>query len=340
MAKGIASYSYEGLQELMEQWGQPRFRAKQLVQWLYQRGATSYDDMSNLPAALRERLAKEAPLRRAAIVDKRNSSDGTRKYIVRFHDGTTAEMVAIPARGRLTVCFSTQVGCSMGCVFCATGKEGFTRNLMPGEIVDQILLAQDDMGMRVTNLVGMGQGEPFLNYQNTLAALRLINSPDGLNIGARKITVSTCGVLAGIEKFSHEPEQFGMAISLHSALQPTRDVLMPAMRKQSVAALKKAVHDYQEESGRRVTYEYVMIDGINDDEDHLRAFIQFCRGTLCHVNLIPLNIVEGSVLQPSTEETMQRFASELEKRGIETTIRNSRGADIAGACGQLKNQGR
>lgn len=337
MAQGIEAYSYEGICDLMKAWGQPRFRAKQVVQWLYQKGVSSYDEMSNLPAALKERLSEEAPLHRAQIVDKQVSEDGTRKYIVAFADGASAEMVAIPADDRLTVCFSTQVGCAMGCIFCATGKEGFTRNLLPGEMVDQILIAQKDMGVRVTNLVGMGQGEPFLSYDNVLAAMRFANSPDGLNIGARKITISTCGILSGIRKFAQEPEQFTMAISLHSAVQKSRDVLMPSMVHQSLTDLKRDIRDYQAASGRRVTYEYVMIDGLNDDDEHLSALADFCRGTMCHVNLIPINEIEGSVLQPSGEKAVKRFISELEKRGIEATLRNSRGADIAGACGQLKN---
>lgn len=337
MAHGIGAYSYEGICELMKEWGQPRFRAKQLVQWLYQKGVDSYDEMSNLPASLKARLNEEAPLERATVVDKRVSKDGTRKYIVRFSDGASAEMVAIPSQDRLTVCFSTQVGCAMGCIFCATGKEGFTRNLLPGEMLDQIIIAQKDMGVRVTNLVGMGQGEPFLNYDNVLAAMRLANSPDGLNIGARKITISTCGILSGIRKFAAEPEQFTMAISLHSAIQKSRDVMMPSMVHQTLRDLKQDVLAYQKESGRRVTYEYAMIDGLNDDDEHLGALIDFCRGTICHVNLIPINAIEGSVLEPSKEATVNRFLKELEKRGIEATLRNSRGSDIAGACGQLKN---
>lgn len=337
MAQAIESYSYEGIADLLKSWGQPRFRTKQLVQWLYQKDAATYDDMTNLPAALRERLKEEAPLHRAEVVDKRVSTDGTRKYIVRFADGAAAEMVAIPSRDRLTVCFSTQVGCPMECVFCATGREGFTRNLLPGEMVDQILIAQKDMEMRVTNLVGMGQGEPFLNYDNVLAAMRFINSPDGLNIGARKITVSTCGVLPAIAKFGRESEQFGLAVSLHSAIQETRDAIMPAMENQRLDSLKKTLRTYQDDSGRRITFEYIMIDGFNDDEEHLRALGNFCRGLLCHVNLIPINDVEGSELKPSSPETIKRFLAELEKRGIEATLCESRGSDIAGACGQLKN---
>lgn len=340
MGKEIKAYSYEGIGELMKQWGQPRFRAKQVVQWLYQKGVSSYGEMSNLPASLRERLQNEAPLLPAEVIDRRVSKDGTRKYVVRFHDGCATEMVAIPSRDRLTVCFSTQVGCAMGCVFCATGKEGFTRNLLPGEMVEQVLIAQEDMGARVTNLVGMGQGEPFLNYDNTMAALRLFNAADGMNIGARKITVSTCGVLPGIKKFASEPEQFTLAVSLHSAIQFSRDVLMPTVANQRLADLKKALQAYQGESGRRITFEYIMIDGVNDDEEHLHALMSFCRGLSCHVNLIPINAVDGSLFQPSADATVAMFLEGLERRGIEATLRASRGSDIAGACGQLKNLGR
>lgn len=340
MGDEIKSYSYEGIQKLLIRLKEPKFRAKQIVQWLYQKGVSSYDEMSNLPAALREKLKEEAPLHPSTIVDKRVSSDGTRKYVVRFHDGAETEMVGIPSKGRLTVCFSTQVGCPMGCTFCATGMEGFTRNLLPGEIVDQVMLVQEDFGVRVSNVVGMGQGEPLLNYDNVLAALRYLNSPDGLNIGARRITISTCGLLQGIAQFAKEPEQFTLAISLHSAIQETRDDIMPAMMNQTLPSLKKAVQKYQDESGRRVTYEYIMIDGVNDDMAHLKALVQFCRGTLCHVNLIPANGVEGTGYEPSSSDASALFMKELNSRGIEATIRESRGSDIAGACGQLKNSKR
>ena len=199
--KNIKSYAREELADLFEEWGQPRFRVQQIVKWLYQRGVTSYDEMTDMPKTLRARLAEQAPLNAPELLDKRVSRDGTRKYVWTFEDGKGVETVAIPSRERnmngepqrLTVCFSTQVGCAMECAFCATGKEGFSRNLTPGEMVDQILFSGKDMDMRVSNVVAMGQGEPFLNYDNTLAALRFINSKDGLHIGARHITVSTCG---------------------------------------------------------------------------------------------------------------------------------------------------
>lgn len=337
MKTEIKSYSYEGLQRLMKDLGVPSFRTAQLVQWLYQKHATSYEDMTNLPKQLRATLSEEAPLYAAKVVDKQISSDGTRKYIIAYEDGCMTETVAIPSRDRLTVCFSTQVGCAMSCAFCATGKEGFSRNLLPGEMVEQVLIAQEDMGMRVSNLVGMGQGEPFLNYESVLAALRFINSKDGLNIGARHIAVSTCGVLKGIEAFGHEPEQFTLAISLHSALQVTRDALMPKMERQPLRQLKNAIRSYQKNSGRRVTFEYLLIDGVNDDEDHLEALVKFCKGLMCHINIITLNKVDDALFQPSEPAVVQWFLEGLQNAGIEATLRESRGKDIAGACGQLKN---
>ena len=191
---------------------------------------------------------------------------------------------------------------SYGLHVLRNGKEGFTRNLLPGEMVDQVMLVQEDFGERVSNVVGMGQGEPLLNYDNVLAALRFLNSPDGLNIGARRITISTCGLLQGIDQFAREPEQFTLAISLHSAIEETRDDIMPALMNQKLPALKRAVQRYQEELGRRVTYEYVMINGVNDDTEHLKALVHFCRGTLCHVNLIPVNGVEGTGYAPSASD--------------------------------------
>lgn len=342
--KNIKSYAREELADLFEEWGQPRFRVQQIVKWLYQRGVTSYDEMTDMPKTLRAHLAEQAPLNAPELLDKRISRDGTRKYVWTFEDGKGVETVAIPSREknmhgepqRLTVCFSTQVGCAMACAFCATGKEGFSRNLTPGEMVDQILFSGKDMDMRVSNVVAMGQGEPFLNYDNTLAALRFINSKDGLHIGARHITVSTCGVIPGIERFSQEPEQFTLAVSLHSAVQDTRDQLMPKMKDMTLQRLKEALASYSNLSGRRVSLEYLLLKGVNDDEQHLESLITFCEGLLCHINLLPFNAVEGSFFQPSSKHQRSIWLERLEQARIEATVRDSRGSDIEGACGQLK----
>lgn len=323
----------------MKELGQPSFRAQQLTEWLYQRHASSYDEMTNLPAALRAALSERFPLTTPEIVNRQVSRDGTRKYLIEFDDGIRVETVAIPSRGgdRLTVCFSTQAGCAIGCAFCATGREGFARNLTPGEIIDQVLIAQDDMGKRVTNVVGMGQGEPFLNYDNTMEALRILNNKKGLEIGARHISVSTCGILPGIERFSEEPEQFTLAVSLHAARQGVRDLLMPNVARFKLGNLKSALQEYIAKTNRRVTLEYIMIDGVNDADEDLKALQKFCANLLCHVNLIPINAIEGSVFQPSEPETINRWLNAIQKKGTEATLRDSRGSDIDGACGQLKN---
>lgn len=339
MDKPIKTYALSELPSLMKELGQPSFRAQQLTEWLYQRHASSYDEMTNLPAALRAALSERFPLTTPEIVNRQVSRDGTRKYLIEFDDGIRVETVAIPSRGgdRLTVCFSTQAGCAIGCAFCATGREGFARNLTPGEIVDQVLIAQDDMGKRVTNVVGMGQGEPFLNYDNTMAALRILNNKKGLEIGARHISVSTCGILPGIERFSEEPEQFTLAVSLHAARQGVRDLLMPNVARFKLGNLKNALQEYIAKTNRRVTLEYIMIDGVNDADEDLKALQKFCANLLCHVNLIPINAIEGSVFQPSEPETINRWLNAIQKKGTEATLRDSRGSDIDGACGQLKN---
>lgn len=339
MDKPIKAYSLKELPDVVKALGQPSFRAKQLAQWLYIHHVSSYNEMTNLPAALRTALAERHPLHAAQLVEKRVSSDGTRKYLVQFHDGICVETVAIPSRSedRLTVCFSTQAGCSMNCAFCATGQAGFERNLLPGEIVDQVLLAQTDMKRRVTNVVGMGQGEPFVNYENTLAALRILNDSKGIGIGARHISVSTCGIIPGIERFAQEPEQFTLAVSLHAARQSVRDLIMPSVAKYSIRDLKHALTEYTKQTNRRVTLEYIMIEGVNDTEADLSALNSFCTNLLCHVNLIPINTVPGSAFQPSSRETIKLWVESIHAHGKEATVRDSRGSDIEGACGQLKN---
>lgn len=291
--------------------------------------------MTDLPAALRDRLEHEWRVGGAEVAERQVSCDGTRKYLVRFDDGAAVETVGLPAGDRLTVCFSTQAGCGMGCRFCATGQGGLERNLAPGEIVDQVRMVAEDFGRRVSNAVGMGQGEPFANYDATLAALRLLGSKDGLGIGARHLTVSTCGLLPGIRRFAAEPEQYTLAVSLHSAVQPTRDELMPAMRSQPLKDLRTALMSYGRVTGRRPTLEFALIAGVNDTDDELEALIAFCRGMLCHVNLIPINPVSDTRFQRATAVRVQVFLQRLTSAGIEASIRAERGTDIAAACGQL-----
>lgn len=345
MSTPIKSLSFEQIYELCERLGQPRYRADQLIQWLFVKQATSYDEMTNLPKAFREELAKDYPLIPAQLIDKQISRDGTQKYCFELADGARVESVGIPVYKddsdelqSLTVCFSTQAGCPMRCQFCATGEEGFLRDLSSGEMVDQVAFIQDDFDARVSHVVSMGQGEPFLNYDAVTDALDLLNSKKGFGIGARHITVSTCGIILGIERLADDPHQYTLAVSLHSAQQVVRDMLMPRCSAQPLPQLKQALQDYQAKTSRRVSFEYLMIQGVNDTEEALQALIEFSRGIMCHVNLIPLNAVEHSAFKPSSKDTIDHWKKTSSRVGIETTIRNSRGSDIDGACGQLKNK--
>ena len=339
MGKPIKAYSLASLENLMAELKMPKFRAMQIAEWVYGKHARSYGEMTNLPAAMRENLTESHPLLAPEVVDKQHSSDGTRKYLLKFTDGALAETVALPAEdGRLTVCCSSQSGCAMRCAFCATGKAGLTRSLECGEIADQLIVVQEDMGERITNVVVMGQGEPFANYENVLAALRIINHPKLFGIGARHIAISTCGLTGGIARLAEEPEQFTLAVSLHSAIQEKRDELMPSMRNEDLFALKSALISYTEKTGRRFSFEYALMKGINDSEEDLSELISYCRSLLCHINLIPLNEVAGSSFEPVSPACMGDWRAALERAGIQATVRKSRGADIAGACGQLANR--
>lgn len=318
--------------------GEPAYRARQLTRWLYRREAGSFEEMTDLPVRLRERLSAEFGVSRPELARRQVSADGTRKYLWRLADGVTVESVGLPAEDRLTVCFSTQAGCAMGCAFCATGRGGLVRSLSPGEMADQVALVGLEFGARVSNAVAMGQGEPFAAYDAMLAALRIMNSPDGLGIGARHITVSTCGLVAGIRRFADEREQFTLAVSLHSAVQSTRDELMPGVRGIPLAVLRDAIAQYAGTTGRRPTLEVALLAGVNDSADELAALVAFCRGLLVHVNLIPANPVEGVGFARASERRAREFAETLESAGVETTLRAERGADIDAACGQLRQR--
>lgn len=337
-AAGIKSLDRSGLEGLIADLGQPKFRAKQLERWLYGRGARSFDEMTDLPAGLRDTLAGQLALPSPIVRQRQHSSDGTVKYLLELADGATIETVGLPAGDRLTVCFSTQAGCAMGCAFCATGVAGLTRDLGPGEMVDQVRLVADDFGRRVSNAVAMGQGEPFANYAATLGALRFLNAAEDVGIGARHITVSTCGLIPGILRFAEEPEQFTLAVSLHSAVQATRDRLMPGVRGMALPALREALVTYAEKTGRRPSLEYALIAGVNDSAEQLTALVRFARNLLVHVNLIPVNPISESAFARSADERVTTFQRELHMSGIEVSVRTERGADIDAACGQLRQR--
>ena len=334
----LKSLSHKEIAALVEELGQPKFRVKQIEDWLWNKNVSSFDEMTNLSKDLRAQLAEKVSLNPVTEVARQVSEDGSRKYLLQFADGTTVECVGMPNKNKLAVCVSTQAGCGMKCAFCATGAAGLTRSLFASEIYQQVMHVRDDFNTRVTSVVMMGQGEPFANYDATLAALRKLNNPAGLGIGARHLTVSTCGVIPSIMRFAKEPEQFTLAVSLHSAVQQTRNVLMPGVKKFSLLNLYSAMGEYVNITGRRPTYEYALISGVNDTNDELEALCDFCRETLCHVNLIQLNDVEGSRFRPSTPQRAEEFVRRLGSVGVEATIRNSRGADIDAACGQLKQR--
>lgn len=337
-SRDIRLLTLEELQDLVKELGQPAFRAKQLNEWIHDKNVCSFDEMTNLPAALREKLSERFSFNVPVELVKQVSKDGSRKYLLQFSDGVSVETVGMPNRNRLAVCISSQAGCAMGCAFCATGLAGLSRSLTAQEMVDQVLHVARDFGERVTSVVFMGQGEPFANFDATVQALRILNDPDGLAIGARHLTVSTCGVIPGIRRFAELPEQFTLAISLHSAIQGTRNQLMPGVKKYTLLRLHEAIQLYVEKTGRRPTYEFAMIDGINDTNPEMQALVDFCAGTLCHVNLIQLNNIPDSPFRPSPIEKVESLQRRLTMHGVETTIRNSRGSDIDAACGQLKQR--
>ena len=337
-SRDIRLLTLEELQDLVKELGQPAFRAKQLNEWIHDKNVCSFDEMTNLPAALREKLSERFSFNVPVELVKQVSKDGSRKYLLQFSDGVSVETVGMPNRNKLAVCISSQAGCAMGCAFCATGLAGLSRSLTAQEMVDQVLHVARDFGERVTSVVFMGQGEPFVNFDATVQALRILNDPDGLAIGARHLTVSTCGVIPGIRRFAELPEQFTLAISLHSAIQGTRNQLMPGVKKYTLLRLHEAIQLYVEKTGRRPTYEFAMIDGINDTNPEMQALVDFCAGTLCHVNLIQLNNIPDSPFRPSPIEKVESLQRRLTMHGVETTIRNSRGSDIDAACGQLKQR--
>ena len=337
-SRDIRLLTLEELQDLVKELGQPAFRAKQLNEWIHDKNVCSFDEMTNLPAALREKLSERFSFNVPVELVKQVSKDGSRKYLLQFSDRVSVETVGMPNRNKLAVCISSQAGCAMGCAFCATGLAGLSRSLTAQEMVDQVLHVARDFGERVTSVVFMGQGEPFANFDATVQALRILNDPDGLAIGARHLTVSTCGVIPGIRRFAELPEQFTLAISLHSAIQGTRNQLMPGVKKYTLLRLHEAIQLYVEKTGRRPTYEFAMIDGINDTNPEMQALVDFCAGTLCHVNLIQLNNIPDSPFRPSPIEKVESLQRRLTMHGVETTIRNSRGSDIDAACGQLKQR--
>ena len=333
---------FPALQSLLAGWGEPAYRARQLWEWLYVHLATDFDAMTNLPRSLRERLAAEATVGVPESVDTMRSSDGeTRKDLLRLEDGETVETVLMCYQERRTTCISTQVGCSIGCVFCATGQMGFRRNLTSGEIVAQVLhfarILRDE-GERLTNVVLMGMGEPFLNYEASLDAIRRLTDPQALNLGQRHITLSTVGVVPGIKRMAGEGLQITLAISLHAATDSLRDQLVPINRRYGLDALFESCHYYGERTGRRVSFEWALIAGVNDTPQQAQALAARLEGLRAHVNVIPLNPTRGYSGQPSSRAALDAFAAQLRRYRVPYTVRLRRGVDIQAGCGQLRQR--
>ena len=316
--------------------GEPAFRGKQVFSWLH-RGAASYDDMTNLPKALREKLAAEYPFTVPAVERKQVSAqDGTIKYLWRLGDGNCVESVLMRYHHGNTVCISSQAGCRMGCAFCASTIAGKVRDLTAAEMLDQVLFTQTDSGAEVSNIVLMGIGEPLDNFDNVLRFLELVNHPDSMNIGMRHISLSTCGLVPGIRRLSELGLQLTLSVSLHAPDSETRSKIMPVNRAYDVEELFTACHDYFKKTGRRISFEYAMIDGVNDHDWQADLIAQRLRGMPGHVNLIPLNEVRESPLKPSRR--VAEFQRRLERQGVTVTVRRKLGGDIDASCGQLRRK--
>ncbi len=334
----LVGLSLPELAQLVAEAGEPAYRAVQIADWVYRRGALSWEDMTDLPGRLRQRLAAVYAISLPQPVQEHTARDGTRKYLLRLADGETVEAVAIAEGGRLTACISSQVGCAVGCPFCATGQAGFRRQLVSGEIVGQVMVLQKRLDRKFSNIVFMGMGEPLLNYENVLAAVGVINHQRGLGVGARRITLSTAGVVPGIRRLAQEPVQINLAVSLHASRDDLRDRLVPLNKKYPLADLMAACRNYIETTNRRITFEYVLIRGCNDSPAAAHALGRLLAGLLCHVNLIPVNPVgDEAKIRPAEEDT-SAFARIVQRYGVETTARKEKGTDIAAACGQLRQR--
>ena len=334
----IKSMLPEELSAALAALGQPPFRAKQVFKWLHT-PVSSFEEMTNLPKALREKLRESFSLYAPAVEQKQVSRlDGTVKYLWRLRDGNHVESVVMRYEHGNTVCVSSEVGCPMGCAFCASTIGGKVRDLSASEILDQVMYAQADSGLRISNIVLMGIGEPLDNFDNVIRFLRLVNDPAGMNIGMRHISLSTCGIVEKIDKLAGLGLQLTLSVSLHAPDDETRSKIMPVNRAYNVDTLLAACRRYFEKTGRRISFEYAMIRDVNDTPYHAALLAEKLSGTGSHVNLIPLNEVPESRLHPSTPETLRRFIETLERKNINVTVRRKLGPDIEASCGQLRRE--
>ncbi|MEA5085197.1 MAG: 23S rRNA (adenine(2503)-C(2))-methyltransferase RlmN [Lachnospiraceae bacterium] len=333
----LKSMTFTELETVIKEIGEPKFRTKQVYDWLHNKLVTEFDDMTNLSKSLREKLAENYKISKLEIVEKRVSEkDGTTKYLFGLENDNLIEAVVMRYSYGNAVCVSTQVGCRMGCTFCASTLDGVEANLTTGEMLSEVYEIQKDLGERISSVVLMGSGEPLDNYDNVIKFIRMLNDENGLGIGQRHITLSTCGLIDKMNKLQEEDLQITLAVSLHAPNDEIRNQIMPISRKHDIDSLLLGCKQYSDQTKRRITFEYALIKGVNDSEECAKELTQRLKNMLCHVNLIPVNDVKERNYFKSNDETIAAFAEILNSKGIETTIRRKLGSDINAACGQLR----
>lgn len=336
--KNIKEYNLDELQNELVALGEKKYRAEQIFKWLYVDKVKEFDEMTNLSIELREKLKKEYTMCNFKILKKQEASDGTKKYLFDVLDGNAIESVLMEYHHGKTICVSSQIGCKMGCKFCASTGIKFIRNLTCGEIVEQILAVEQDIGDKISNIVFMGIGEPFDNYDNVMKAIKIINNQKGLNIGARHISISTSGLVPMIYKFADEELQCTLSISLHATNDAKRSSMMPINNRYNIEELMEACKYYINKTNKRISFEYALAKDNNDNLDDAKELVKLLKGMLCHVNLIPINKIENGSYVKSTNENIIKFRDYLNKNGIVATIRRELGSDIDAACGQLRRK--
>lgn len=335
--KNILDFTLDELKDWMDKNGESKFRAKQIFQWIYKKAVFNFDDMSNISKSTKEKLKENFYIQIPNVVKKYVSNiDGTEKFLFEYEDGNIIESVVMKYKHGNSICVSTQIGCRMGCKFCASTVDGVVRNLTSGEIIAQVLKAQKEIGDRISNVVLMGSGEPLDNYDNVIKFLKLINDEEALNIGQRHITLSTCGIVPKIKELADEKMQITLAISLHAPNNEIRKSMMPIANKYTLEELLDACRYYYRTTNRRITFEYALVKGVNDSRENAEELIKISKGMLCHINLIPVNEIKENNYERSKSKDIEEFKETLIKHGIETTIRREMGSDINGACGQLR----
>ena len=338
LKKNIKDYNLDELKEKFIKLGEKPYRAEQVFKWIHQANVTSFDEMTNISLELREKLQDEFSLCIYNVIRKQESKDGTKKYLFDVLDGNAIETVLMEYKHGKSICVSTQIGCKMGCKFCASTGIEFVRSLTPGEIIEQVLAVQRDENVKVSNLVFMGIGEPLDNYDNVMKAIKILNNPKGINMGARHISISTSGLVPKIYKLADENIQCTLSISLHATTDEKRSALMPVNNAYNIEELMKACKYYIEKTNKRISFEYALAKDNNDNLDDAKQLVKLLKGMLCHVNLIPINKIENGKFTKSTNENILKFRDYLNDNGIVATVRRELGSDIDAACGQLRRK--